>query len=62
VYPRTKSITDMIELYHGSLSGFEKVQIYRIIKDGDMERGSAMKKYVDETFHVQNDYLFQLNP
>ncbi len=21
-----------------------------------------MKKYVDETFHVQNDYLFQLNP
>lgn len=40
----------------------EKVQIYKMLKDGDMERGSAMKKYVDETFHVQNDYLFQLNP
>lgn len=62
VYTRIKNIPDMIELYRSSISGYEKVQIYRILKDGDMERGSAMKKYVDETFHVQNDYLFQLNP
>ena len=41
---------------------YEKVQIFRLLKDGQMERGSAIKKYVDETFHVQNDYLFQLNP
>ncbi len=62
VYSRTKNIPDMIELYRNSISGYEKVQIYRILKDGDMVRGSAMKKYVDETFHVQNDYLYQLNP
>ena len=62
VYKRTKNIQDMVALYHSSRSGFEKVQIYRMLKDGGMERGSAMKKYVDETFHVQNDYLFQLNP
>lgn len=62
VYARIKNISDMIELYRRSASGYEKVQIYRMLKDGDLERGSAMKKYVDETFHVQNDYLFQLNP
>jgi len=62
VYARTKNILDMVALYRNSASGYEKVQIYRMLKDGDMERGSAMKKYVDETFHVQNDYLFQLNP
>ncbi len=62
VYARTKIISEMITLYYCSSSGYEKVQVYRLIKDEDMERGSALKKYVDETFHVQNDYLFQLNP
>jgi adenylate kinase family enzyme len=62
VYARTKNISDMVALYRCSVSGYEKVQIYRILMDGDMERGSVMKKFVDETFHVQNDYLFQLNP
>lgn len=62
IYSRTKNTSEMIALYHSSTSGYEKVQVYRIIKDGDLERGSAIKKYVDETFHVQNEYLFQLNP
>jgi ABC-type Mn2+/Zn2+ transport system ATPase subunit len=62
VYQRTLNIRDMINLYEISKSGYEKVQIYRILYDGDLETGSSLKKYVDETFHVQNDYLFQLNP
>lgn len=62
VYERTKDLSEMVALYRSSTSGYEQVQIYRMIKDGDMGRGSVMKKYVDETFHVQNDYLFQLNP
>jgi len=62
VYARTQNVTEMIGIYRRSTSGYEKVQIYRMLKDGEMERGSAMKKYVDETFHVQNDFLFQLNP
>jgi hypothetical protein len=62
VYARTKDSVDMINLYRNSNSGYEKVQIYRILYDGNLETGSTLKKYVDETFHVQNDYLFQLNP
>ena len=62
VYSRVKDRAEMIRVYRNSNSGFEKVQIYRILCDGELETGSALKKYVDETFHVQNDYLFQLNP
>ena len=62
VYKLTQDIVKMIEIYKNAKSGYEKVQIFRLLKDGQMERGSAIKKYVDETFHVQNDYLFQLNP
>lgn len=62
VYARTKDSVDMINLYRSSNSGYEKVQIYRILYDGNLGTGSTLKKYVDETFHVQNDYLFQLNP
>lgn len=62
IYARTIDRNAMVALYRSSASGYEKVQIYRILFDGDMERGAAMKKYVDETFHIQNDFLFQLNP
>lgn len=62
VYAHAHNISEMIALYRLSIYGYEKVQIYRLLADGDMERGTAMKKFVDETFHVQNDYLFQINP
>lgn len=62
VYNRMKDKDELVNIYNSCKSGYEKVQIYRLIFDGELERGSALKKYVDETFHVQNDYLFQLNP
>ena len=62
VYSRIGNAQEMIKLYKDSLSGYEKVQIYRILHDGVLDTGSPLKKYIDETFHVQNDYLFQLNP
>ena len=62
VYSRVVDVQEMINLYKASMSGYEKVQIYRILHDGTLETGSPLKKYIDETFHVQNDYLFQLNP
>lgn len=62
VYKIIKDKKRMIELYKNTSCGYEKVQIYRIIFDGDLEQGSSLKKFIDETFHIQNDYLFQLNP
>lgn len=62
IYSRIKNKDELIAAYNSCKSGYEKVQIYRIMHDGDMGKGSAIKKYIDESFHVQNDYLFQLNP
>jgi ABC-type dipeptide/oligopeptide/nickel transport system ATPase subunit len=62
VYRRVTDRDELIRVYNESKNGYEKVQIYRILFDGEMDRGSALKKYIDESFHVQNDYLFQLNP
>lgn len=62
IYQKIKSVEYLKRVYDDCISGYEKVQVYRIIFDGSQENSSALKKYVDTTFHVQNDYLFQLNP
>lgn len=62
IYKIIKDKKRMIDLYKNTSCGYEKIQIYRIIFDGNLEQGSSLKKFIDETFHIQNDYLFQLNP
>jgi len=62
VYSTTRDLRHLTQLYFSTTSGYEKIMIYRIIIDGELKQGSPLKKYIDETFHVQNDYLFQLNP
>ena len=48
-------------VYKTSKSNYEKLQLYRIINT-DNHSNNVIKKFVNETFHVENDYLFQLNP
>lgn len=66
-----KNTSKMIELYNQATNNYEKLQIYRIIvakcaSDKDISNGnsdnSIFKKYVNETFHIENDSLFQVNP
>lgn len=57
-----KDRNNLIQIYNSCKSGYEKVQIYRILFGNSLKKGSVLKKYIDETFHVQNDYLYQLNP
>ena len=63
---KVKNIQKSIELYKDSTSGYEKLQIYRIIKvnenTDDFDDNDVIKKFVNETYHIENDYLFQLNP
>ncbi len=61
VYQKTQNMTLMKELYHNSASNYEKLQIYRIMFN-DNNSNSVIRKFVNETFHIENDYLFQLNP
>lgn len=45
--------------------GYEKVQIFRIASelDSDAPAGdAAFKKFVNESYHIENEYVMQLNP
>lgn len=61
IYERISDPATLIELYHNTTCGYEKVQLYRLI-DSELEKNPIIKKYVDESYHVENDCLFQLNP
>ena len=52
----------MIDIYNSCNNNYEKLQIYRIINDGKNVNDDIIKKFMNETFHIENDYLFQLNP
>jgi hypothetical protein len=54
------------ECYHNCLSNYERLQIFRIVFDkvefDNKIDDSVFKHYVNKTFHIENDYLFQLDP
>ena len=60
-YQKTQNMTVLKELYQNSGSNYEKLKIYRIMFN-ENSSNSVIKKFVNETFHIENDYLFQLNP
>lgn len=50
----------VIEQYHKATSNYEKLQLYRIINPKTDD--NVLRKFVNETYHLENDYLYQLNP
>jgi hypothetical protein len=52
---------EMKKLYFDCGNNYEKLQIYRIIKS-ENSSNDVIKKFVNETFHNENDLIFQLNP
>ena len=54
------------DLYHNCSSNYEKMQIFRIafekVEFDNKIEDSVFKHYVNKTFHIENDYLFQLDP
>lgn len=61
IYSRAHDVRQMITLYHSTSSNYEKIQIYRLINHGNID-DPIFKKFVDETYHIENDSLFQLDP
>ena len=60
-YDKTQDNKLLKTIYENSSSNYEKLQIYRVIFNENHEN-DVIKKFVNETFHIENDYLFQLNP
>lgn len=44
--------------------GYEKVQIFRVAmeQEGAVHGDAAFRKFVNESYHIENEYLMQLNP
>lgn len=58
---KTQNKTILKNLYADSESNYEKLQLYRIAFN-DNHDNDVIRKFINETFHVENDYLFQLDP
>lgn len=53
--------TAMIAAYNAAQNGYEKLQLFRIINEENHEN-DVVKKYINESFHIENEYIMQLNP
>lgn len=59
-----KDDIQMKKLYFSSKNNYEKLHIYRMLFDGkpkDIE-SDVVRKFINEAFHVENNYIYQLNP
>lgn len=53
----------MKEIYFQTDNNYEKLHIYRIIFDEkNTTGGRVITKFINETFHIENNYIYQLNP
>lgn len=50
----------MKKKYFNTDVGYEKIQLFRVIV-GDHE-DSVIKKFINESYHIENEYVMQLNP
>ncbi len=63
-------VDDLKKRFENLTAGYEKLQIFRIISERgnagvqltDDNQGSVLKKFVDEAFHIESEYIMQLNP
>jgi len=53
----------MIKLFTSTKSNYEKVEIFRMMwSNFKINLPDEIMKFINETYHIENTYLFQLNP
>jgi energy-coupling factor transporter ATP-binding protein EcfA2 len=54
----------MIKLYHDTSSNYEKLHIFRVLYGEKLKatETAIIAKFINEAFHIENDYIYQLNP
>src|SRR5690554_196564 len=50
------------ELYLQSNNGYEKLQLIRILLNIEEVENSVIRKFINETYHIENEFIFQLDP
>jgi energy-coupling factor transporter ATP-binding protein EcfA2 len=53
--------TYMKEAYENAEYNYEKLLIFRIIKDS-FPNSKVINKFINETFHIENEFIMQINP
>lgn len=54
--------SQMVAAYKAASKNYEKLQIFRVIKDGDLPENEILAKFINEVFHIENDFIMQVNP
>ncbi|KYC50427.1 MAG: hypothetical protein AMQ74_01256 [Candidatus Methanofastidiosum methylothiophilum] len=59
-----RSDSDMIASYAAAPNNYEKLHFYRMIFDDktSLIESDVVKKFINEAFHIENNYIYQLNP
>lgn len=58
---RLKDKASLKVIYDSCSSGYEKLQIFRLF-DGIDVGNSVLQKFINETYHIENEYICQLDP
>ncbi len=58
---RIKDNAAMLAVYRAAKNRYEKLQLFRILTP-DVPENDLVRKYINETYHVENEYIMQLNP
>lgn len=61
-----KDKPEIIRRFMAATAGYDKLQLFRIFKEvhssTNGEQDSILQKFVNESFHIENEYVMQLNP
>lgn len=60
ILERLRNIDEIVALYNISQNGYEKLQIFRLL--GIDNLNSVIQKFINETYHIENEYICQLSP
>lgn len=54
----------LLTLYNNSTNGYEKLQVFRLMQDtkSNPQNNSVIQKFVNETYHIENEFICQLDP
>jgi arginyl-tRNA--protein-N-Asp/Glu arginylyltransferase len=61
-----KDESEMRQRFQSATIGYDKLQLFRIYQEvhtkPDRAQDSILQKFVNESFHIENEYVMQLNP
>jgi len=64
VLHKIKDNANLKKVYFETTSNYEKLHIYRVLFDDKQQHieSSIINKFINQAFHIENDYIYQLNP